>query len=303
MRRCWTIRRVIGLAVAAMTVAASLAFVIAGAEAQQRRARPMTPQAPRDVAPPRPPAQTPAPAPAEETIQADVSARTVEVTSSFTGTEIVVFGAVDNSRQRSAQAGYYDLVIVIEGAPSRIVARRKDRVGGIWFNRQSVVFDGVPGFYAIASTRPVDEIMSADLLRELDIGYTNLRMVPRQSDASWLTAAELGRFREAIVRIKSKDKLFVSEDYGAGFIGRSLFRASLRLPANAPVGPFDTRVYLFQDQRLISQYNVRLLLERAGIERFLYTFAVRQPLGYGIATVALACVMGLFASALFRKQS
>ena len=45
-----------------------------------------------------------------ESVQADVSARNVAVTSSFNGTEIVIFGAVDNSQQPSAESGYYDVV-------------------------------------------------------------------------------------------------------------------------------------------------------------------------------------------------
>ncbi|MET0193454.1 MAG: TIGR02186 family protein, partial [Hyphomicrobiaceae bacterium] len=68
---------------------------------------------------------------ARESVQADVSARTVSVTSSFNGTEIVIFGAVDNSQQPSAESGYYDVVIVVEGVPGRVVARRKNNVAGL----------------------------------------------------------------------------------------------------------------------------------------------------------------------------
>ena len=87
-------------------------------------------------------------------MQADVSARTVSVTSSFNGTEIVIFGAVDNSQQPSAESGYYDVVIVVEGVPGRVVARRKNNVAGLWLNTSSATFDAVPSYYAVASTRP-----------------------------------------------------------------------------------------------------------------------------------------------------
>jgi uncharacterized protein (TIGR02186 family) len=96
---------------------------------------------------------TPAKAEMRETVQADVSTRRVAVTASFSGTEIVVFGAVDNSRQTSAEAGLYDVVIVLVGTPSRLVARRKANVAGIWINVQSLVFDSVPSYYAIVSAR------------------------------------------------------------------------------------------------------------------------------------------------------
>lgn len=244
-----------------------------------------------------------------ETVQADVSTRNVAVTSSFTGTEIVVFGAVDNSRQDSPQAGLYDVVVVIEGVPGRVSARRKSRVGGIWLNTNSALFDDVPSYYAIASTRPLDEITSDATLIGYEIGFDHVRMTPIGNDGRPLNvsdrmpAAELKQFREAVIRLKQKDGLYVGEEYSVAFIGRSLFRATISLPANVPVGPFVTRVYLFRGQQLLSQYNVRLVLEREGFERIMHEFALKRPLAYGIMTVLLAVMAGLAASAVFRKGS
>ena len=95
---------------------------------------------------------------AKESIEADVSARNIAVTSDFNGTQIVVFGAVDGSQQPSAESGYYDVIIVVEGVPSRMVVRRKGNVAGLWLNTASVIFDNVPSYYAVASNRPIDEI-------------------------------------------------------------------------------------------------------------------------------------------------
>lgn len=244
-----------------------------------------------------------------ETVQADVSTRDVAVTSSFTGTEIVVFGAVDNSRQDSPQAGLYDVVIVIEGVPGRVSTRRKSRVGGIWLNTRSMLFDDVPSYYAIASTRPLDEISSDATLIGYEIGFDHVRMTPIGNDgrplnaSDRLPAAEMQSFRDAVVRLKKKDGLYVAEEYSVAFIGRSLFRATISLPANVPVGPFVTRVYLFRNQQLLSQYNVRLTLGREGFERVMHDFALKQPLAYGVMTVVLAMLAGLAASTVFRKGS
>lgn len=41
-----------------------------------------------------------------ELVEADVSTRSVAVTSSFTGTEIIVFGSVEHSRQPTAESGF-----------------------------------------------------------------------------------------------------------------------------------------------------------------------------------------------------
>ena len=214
----------------------------------------------------------------------------------------MVFGAVDNSRQTSAEAGLYDIVIVVVGTASRLVARKKSRVPGlgIWLNADSMTFTSVPSYYAIASTRPLDEVASDEVLRGSGIGFEHVPMVLGK-DAEGRSPAEIKEFRDAVVRLKRKDNLFQEDKYNVAFIGRSLFRASIDVPANVTVGSFDTRVFLFRDGELLHQYTARLNLEREGLEDALHAFAFKYPLSYGIATVLLAVGAGLLASSLFRK--
>lgn len=300
-------------------MALGLGFVASEAISQQQPRRgqnvpvkplPTQPKAPTPAQPAAPaaaaattPAEPKAAAPAEplEVVQADVSTRNVAVTSSFTGTEIVVFGAIDHSRQPSPESGLYDIVVVVEGTPSRITARRKGRMAGIWLNTSSATFENVPSYYGIASTRPLDELASEATLIGYEIGFDYVRMTPVGQQR--LPAPELKSFREAVVRLKKSEGLYVEEPHGVAFIGRSLFRATIALPANVTVGPFDTRVYLFKQERLISQYNLRLNMERAGLELYLHNFALRSPFLYGVATVCLALAAGLAASAIFSKSS
>jgi uncharacterized protein (TIGR02186 family) len=199
---------------------------------------------------------------AKEAVQADVSARNVAVTSSFNGIEIVIFGAVDNSQQPSAESGYYDVMIVVEGVPGRIVVRRKNNVAGLWLNTSSATFDVVPSYYAIASTRPIDEITSEDFRASHGVGFQHLRFMPAFGQTQALSTEDLKEFRQAIVRLKEKQGLYIQDNFRVAFIGKSLFRATIELPANVTVGPFETRVYLLREEKLLSQYTVRLNLER-----------------------------------------
>jgi uncharacterized protein (TIGR02186 family) len=240
---------------------------------------------------------------ARESVQADVSARNVAVTSSFNGTEIVIFGAVDNSQQPSAESGYYDVLIVVEGVPARIVVRRKNNVAGLWINTSSATFDLVPSYYAVASTRPIDEITSEEFRATHGVGFQHLRFAPAFGQTHALSTEDLKEFREAIVRLKKKQGLYVQDPFSVAFIGKSLFRAAIELPANITVGPFDTRVYLFREEKLLSQYTVRLNFEREGLERHLHGFAFSSPVLYGLMTVLIAVAAGLLASAVFRKAT
>ena len=237
-----------------------------------------------------------------ERIEVDVSSRSVAVTSSFNGTEIIVFGTVENSRQASAEAGYYDVVIVVEGAMSPIVARKKSNVGGLWVNTGSLRFASLPIYYAIASTRPVDEIAEPTVLDAHGIGFEHVPMsVASKTLVSGATAEEIKGYREAIIRLKRKEGLYVKDDYNVAFIGRSLFRATIELPANVPVGEVKARVYLVRSGEVLSEAKTTVTLARQGFERLMYDFAHRQPLLYGIFCVALAVGAGLLASILFRK--
>lgn len=237
-----------------------------------------------------------------EKVEADVSTRTIAVTSGFTGTEIIVFGAVDNSRQEAAEAGYYDVVVAIEGASTPLAVRKKSNIAGIWTNTDMATFEGVPSYYAIASTRPVEEIADERILEQNAIGLPFVRMAPAAKTAVSLAPEALKGYKDAIVRLKQREGLFVKSDYAVAFIGRSLFRSSIALPANVPVGQLSARVYLFRQGEIISTYSTRVKLEREGVERLLHRFATRHPLWYGLFTVAVAMIAGLLGFWLFPRK-
>jgi uncharacterized protein (TIGR02186 family) len=244
---------------------------------------------------------------AKEYVEATVSKRTIAVKTNFNGTEIFIFGAIGGSQQPSPESGYYDVVVVVEGAPSRAVVRRKSNVGGLWLNTTSVVFDNVPSFYAVTSTRPVDEIATESDRALYGIGLERLKFTPAVGQRVPLSNEDIKAYREAVIRLKRDAGLFVEKDpqihgFGVSFTGKSIFLASVVLPANVPVGPFWTRVYLFREEKLLSRFEVNHTLEREGLERYLHSFAHRLPTLYGFTTVLIAIGAGLAASTAFRKS-
>jgi uncharacterized protein (TIGR02186 family) len=239
----------------------------------------------------------------KETVEADVSTRTIAVTSAFTGTEIVVFGSVVNSRQPSAEAGYYDVIVVLEGMPTPLLARQKSNVAGLWVNTDSVAFESVPSYYAIASTRPIEEIADAALLQRNAIGHDFARLSPAAQSVIETQPGELKAYRDAVIRLKQKEGLYIELDYAVIFIGKSLFRSSISLPANVPVGPLTARVYLFREGDLLSSFQSKVRLERSGIELWLYRIAMNHPVYYGLGAVLVAALAGLLASMPFGRKA
>ncbi len=100
---------------------------------------------------------------------ADMSSSVIAIDSAFTGTDVLLYGAID---------GAGDLIIVVRGPAERVVVRRKDRVAGVWMNRDSIAFDRVPAYYAVAATRPLAEIARPALLSLHQIGIDAVRIAP-----------------------------------------------------------------------------------------------------------------------------
>lgn len=235
-----------------------------------------------------------------ERIEADVSSRRIAIESDFAGIQLVVFGAVDNSRQRFAEQNFYDVAIVIRGPNEPTIVRKKDRVVGLWVNQAAQVFTDVPEFYAVLSTRPLDEIAPEDILARHRIGFAHLRF-RRPREAPRPETAEEKAFREALVRLKEKQSLYQERAFAAAFTSRSLFRATVSLPANVPVGVFEVEIYLFHQGMLLDTHQTELKIEKSGLERFVFNLAYENSLIYGLAGVAIAIAAGLAASAAFRK--
>ncbi len=238
----------------------------------------------------------PPPAPREEVVS-DISTREISIQSNFTGIEILIFGSIDLSGAAEPDKDIYDVIVVLRSPNQAIVARRKERIAGIWANGTGKVYPTVPGFYAVLSSRPLRAITSDETLKTLGIGLNNIDLGrPVKSDPDEET------FHSTVVRLKEKQLLFQEHDDGVTFIGRSLFRASVDLPVNVPIGRYTADVYLFRDGKVVSKNQSTLEVSQAGFERAIYLMAFNHPLIYGLIAVLLAVLAGLTGWAVFRRE-
>ncbi len=236
-------------------------------------------------------------APRPEQVQSDISTREISIQSNFTGVEIVLFGSIDFSKAPSPDEGPYDVIMVIRGPNRPIVVRRKERIAGLWMNGASKTFPSVPGFYAGLASRPFRAIASDETLKHLGIGFSNLDF--GKTDAG--DAADDG-FRASLIRLQQEHELFQESDDAIGFIGRSLFRGSVELPVNVPIGRYTTQVFLFRDGKLLSQSQSSLQVHKVGFERVVYMLAFHYPFTYGLLAVLIAMSAGLLAWTAFRRE-
>ncbi|MEX0751616.1 MAG: TIGR02186 family protein [Xanthobacteraceae bacterium] len=242
---------------------------------------------------------TAAGAAAAERLVISLSNHRVLVTSSFSGTEVVLFGSVENDQAAPLHRGGYDVVVTITGPRESERVRRKERVLGVWVNVEARTFIDVPSYLAVLSSKPAEAIANLDTLRLMQVGFDNI-LLPQRIGPDIADVVREDPFRVAFLRLKEEQRLYIARDNGVTFLTPVLFRADVPLPANARFGTYDVDVKLFADGAMIAQSDSALEIIKVGFEQFVATAARDYGLLYGLATAMLALVIGWFASLVFR---
>lgn len=234
-----------------------------------------------------------------ERLDIGVSTDEIAIASDFAGANITVFGALEGADPYLLELGEYDVIVALVGPRLETTVRRKERVLGIWINRRSMTFEPVAASYSLSSTRPVDEIADNIILDRYEIGPDGIRLVPTGAIGDGSSVAE---FRDALRRLKENNGLYESQPHGVDFVSSSLFRATIRIPANVPLGEHTIRAYLFKSGEFVMEREISLRVVKTGIEQYIFEAAYDDALLYGLFSVGLAMLTGWLGSLIFRKN-
>ncbi|TFL19408.1 TIGR02186 family protein [Jannaschia formosa] len=234
------------------------------------------------------------PAAAEEVV-ADLSQDRVSISTSFSGSEILIFGAIKRSAPPPLQPPLA-VIVTLEGPDEEVIVRRKDRVAGIWVNVEGIEVERAPSFYAVASTRPLEEALShTDDLRWRISTAQKLRAIDATS-----TAVNASAFLDALVRVRQAEGVYTRAEGTVQLRDDTLFSTQIALPSALTEGNYETRIFLTRGGRVIDSYATSIFVSKVGLERFIYGLAHDQPLVYGILSLVIAIAAGWIASAVFR---
>ncbi len=227
----------------------------------------------------------------------DVSSRSIDIKYSFTGEDLLLFGAIvyPDGRAPDQRA---DIVVVIHGPTTPIRLREKQRVAGIWVNTDSVRFASAPGYYAIASSRPISQIVDERTAAIYELGLANLSLSP----SGFTDEAQLRRMAAGLIDLKQRQRLFVEDDGAVEISGGALYRARLAIPAQVPVGRYTAETYLISGGRVLAVASRDVDIRKTGFDRFVAYAAEHYGPIYGLIAVALSVGMGWGASWLFGRR-
>jgi uncharacterized protein (TIGR02186 family) len=228
----------------------------------------------------------------------DVSQRDIEIAYSFTGAELLLFGAIlyPGGRLPRGEAPT-DIVVVVKGPTQPVLVREKQKVAGIWINAEHQRYSSAPSFYALASSRPIGRIVDERTRAIYELGLDSLQLSP----ASGTSAADQARFLRGFVDLRRRAGLYVEAPGAVEITDDVLYRASITIPARVPVGKFTAETFLIRDGRVLAAAVRDIDIRKSGFERFVATAANEASLLYGLVAVVLSVGFGWAAGALWRR--
>jgi uncharacterized protein (TIGR02186 family) len=220
----------------------------------------------------------------------DVSQREVEIAYSFTGAELLLFGAILYPGGRVPDTAP-DVVVVVKGPTESITIREKEKVAGVWINATALRYRSAPSFYAAASSRPIRDIVDARTRAIYEIGLDSLQLSP----ASNAPSPVQDRFARGLVEQRRRAGLFYEAPGGVEVTGGVLYRARIQVPAQVTTGRFTAETFLIRDGRVLAAAVRDIDVRKSGFERFVAEAARRHAVLYGLAAVALSVGLGWIA--------
>lgn len=236
-----------------------------------------------------------------EKLIVSVSNHRVTVTPNYSGEELVLFGSVERDGKAQTAPSNYDIVVTVSGPRATMVTRRKERVLGIWVNRESREFIQVPAYLGIFANRLISAIASPDILRRLQLGLPNVTLTQRIGP-DFADVVPTDPFRSAFVRLRSEQALYRESPGAVTFLTPTLFRTGIPLPATVPIGTYQVDIKLLAGGALVAKTETAFEIVKVGFEQFVANSAHHHGWLYGLATAIMALMTGWLGSVVFRRD-
>lgn len=228
----------------------------------------------------------------------DVSSRSIEIRYSFTGAQLLLFGAILYPGGR-APTKPLDIAVVVKGPVEPILVREKQRIAYIWMNADSHRFRSAPSFYAIASSRPVRDLVDERTAAIYELGLNDLQLSP----GGGALPDKERRFEAGLRDLRKRQGLYAENGQGVEISQHVLYRARINIPSQVPVGTYTAETFLIDNGRVVAVATRDIEIGKSGFERFIAVAARRYAFFYGLAAVMLSLGLGWFAAWLFARRA
>lgn len=225
-----------------------------------------------------------------------VSQSRIEVRQGFTGARLLLYGAVIDPAG-AGRSSDYDIVVVLKGPSEAVRIREKERIAGIWMNAGSSDFRSAPAFFAVASSRPIPDIVDERTAAIYELGTRFIQLSP----SGQIDPQEQARFAEGLVELRRRQGLYQENPRGVRISEKVLYQARIDLPSNVTTGRYTAETFAIARGRVLASATARIEVVKAGLEGQVVTAAQRWSLLYGLGAIALSLAMGWLAGRLFAR--
>ena len=227
---------------------------------------------------------------AKDNLVTDLSENTVEISSTFSGADILLFGAYDGQKND-------DIIVVVSGQKGEVKVDKKEKKFGIWMITESIKFLNVPKYYYIASNRKIEEITNKSEIKKRKLDFNNFELKNNKIDYKNLDK----KWYEALKRNMKKKQFWKIEENSIKLNKNTLFRKTLSLPSNVSTGMYNVKILHYRKGNLISQEESKIKIDKTGISANIYNIAQNFSAIYGIIAVIVALFFGWFTNFIFRR--
>ena len=228
----------------------------------------------------------------------DISARSIEIRYSFSGAQLLLFGAIlyPGGRVPSDPA---NVIVVLKGPVEPILLRQKQKIAGIWMNADSNRFRSAPGFYSVASSAPVRQLVDERTAAIYELGLQDLQL----STGGGALPEKERRFETGLLDLRTRHGLYAENPRGVEISEGVLYRARIAIPSQVPIGTYTAETFLVADGKVIAAATREIEIGKSGFERFVALAAERHGFLYGLAAVLLSLGLGWGAALAFGRRS
>jgi len=227
----------------------------------------------------------------------DISARRVEIRYTFTGAQLLLFGAIVYPGGRPPERPA-DIAVVLRGPVQPILVREKQKLAGIWMNADSNRFRSAPSFYAVASSRPIRDLVDERTAAIYELGLDNLQLSP----GGGALPDKERLFEAGLLDLRRRVGLYSQSPRGVEISDGVLYRATITIPSQVPVGTYTAETFLIDRGKVLAAATKDIEIDKSGFERFVAIAARRHAFLYGLSAVLLSLGLGWAAAWAFRRR-
>jgi uncharacterized protein (TIGR02186 family) len=224
----------------------------------------------------------------------EISQHEVRVRQGFTGTELLLYGAILDPRGVAVGEGY-DIVVVLKGPTNPVQLREKRQIAGMWVNANSTDFRSVPSFFALASSRSIEEVVDERTAAIYELGLDFLQLSPTGT----IDPEEQARFKDGLVDLRRRQGLYQEDGNGVSISGDVLYQARIALPSNVQTGRYVAETFAIADGQVVASATAEVEVVKEGFERMVAREAEENSMLYGLFAVGLSLFMGWLAGRVF----